>query len=106
MHLATDNSIDATPVDAGEIVALRTVLDGSDSAFAVLRAAYRSAQIDGREPHVVELAFDPTVDLESLLPPDATIQRSVVDEDNDRMLLARGPTTRCSAGPVDAAATR
>ena len=39
---------------------------------------------------MVEVAFDPSVDLEDLLPPDATLLRSVVDEDNDCMLLARG----------------
>jgi len=91
MHTATHNSIDATPVDAGEVVALRTVLDGTDHPFSVLRAFYRTAQIDGRQPHVVELAFDSTVDLEALLPADAVIVRSVTDDENDTMLLAYGP---------------
>jgi Domain of unknown function (DUF5925)/ATPase family associated with various cellular activities (AAA) len=88
---------------ADPIVAPRTVFDGGDSAFAVVRSAYRAAQLDGHEPHVVELDFGAKVDVESLLPADAELLRSVVDDDGDTILFARGigySVLACTIGRV------
>jgi Domain of unknown function (DUF5925)/ATPase family associated with various cellular activities (AAA) len=88
---------------ADPIVAPRTVFDGGDSAFAVVRSAYRAAQLDGHEPHVVELDFEATMDVESLLPADAELLRSVVDDDGDTILFARGggySVLACTIGRV------
>ena len=90
---------------ADPIVAPRTVFDGGDSAFAVVRSAYRAAQLDGHEPHVVELSFESTVDVESLLPGDAELLRSVIDDDGDVILFARGvgySVLACTIGQVSA----
>lgn len=75
---------------ADDLVAPRTVFDASDSAFAVARSAFRTRQLDGREPHVVEVLIEGTDDLVSLFPADARLLRSVVDEDDDAIFFARG----------------
>ncbi len=94
---------------ADPIVAPRTVFDGGDSAFAVVRSAYRAAQLDGHEPHVVELGFDASVDVESLLPGDAELLRSVIDDDGDVILFARGvgySVLACTIGQVSVSVER
>ena len=75
---------------ADDLVAPRTVFDGSDSAFAVVRSAFRTRQLDGREPHVVEVLIEGTDDVVSLFPDDARLLRSVIDEDDDAIFFARG----------------
>jgi hypothetical protein len=74
---------------ADDVVAPQNIFYAADSGFSVVAAAFRSAQVDGREPHAVHLFFDNGVDLESLLPADAEVIRSAAD-DEDTMLLARG----------------
>src|SRR6476659_3347966 len=74
---------------ADDLVAPRTAFDSIDSAFAVVRAAFRTRQIDGREPHVVEVLIEGTDDVASLFPSDARLLRSVVDEDDDAVYFAR-----------------
>src|SRR5881398_636509 len=75
---------------ADDVVAPRTMFDASDSPIAVVRAAFRSRQLDGREPHVVEIVVDGADDLVVLFPTDALVRRSVVDEDGDTVVFARG----------------
>jgi hypothetical protein len=75
---------------ADDVVAPRTVFDSTDSAFAVVRSAFRTRQLDGREPHVVEILVEGTDDVLSLFPEDARLLRSVLDEDDDAVFLARG----------------
>ena len=75
---------------ADDLVAPRTAFDATDSAFSVVRAAFRTRQIDGREPHVVEVIVEGADDVVALFPADARLLRSVVDEDDDAMYFARG----------------
>src|SRR3954464_15780679 len=75
---------------ADDVVAPRTVFDSTDSAFAVVRSAFRTRQLDGREPHVVEVLIDGTDDVVSLFPAEARLLRSVIDEDDDAVYFARG----------------
>ncbi len=75
---------------ADDVVAPRTVFDSTDSAFAVVRSAFRTRQLDGREPHVVEVLIEGTDDVVSLFPADARLLRSVLDEDDDAVYFARG----------------
>src|SRR3954451_10122142 len=75
---------------AGDVVAPRTMFDASDSSFGVVRAAFRSRQLDGREPHVVEIVVDGVDDLVALFPTDAIVLRSVTDEDGDTIVFAHG----------------
>jgi hypothetical protein len=75
---------------ADDVVAPQTVFTGGDSPYLVIMAAFRSALLDGREPHARHTTFDDDVDLEALLPDDAEIVRSVTDDD-DTVLFARGP---------------
>jgi hypothetical protein len=72
------------------LVAPGNAFDAYDGPEAILRAAFRTRQLDGREPHVVEFRIDGIDDALVLLPPDATVLRSVVDEDGDVYLHARG----------------
>ena len=62
---------------------------GRGPIYAVLYAAFRDALIDGREPHGVFLKLEEGTDVEPMLPPDAEVVRSAVDDD-DTSLLARG----------------
>jgi hypothetical protein len=80
------DSSDATPT----LTAARHTFDVYDGAAGVVRAAFRARQLDGCEPHVVELRIDRVEDLPSVLPADATVVRSVLDEDGDLVLFARG----------------
>src|SRR3954447_3154157 len=73
---------------AEPIVAPANLFSGSDGPFAILTAAFREA-IDGREPHSIFLNLEPGTDPDAVLPPDAEIVRSAVDDD-DTSLLARG----------------
>jgi hypothetical protein len=74
---------------AEEVVAPRNVFSAADAAFSVVLAAFRGAQVDGREPHAVYLEFDDGTDPEALFPTDAEVIRSAADEDGV-LLLARG----------------
>jgi len=77
--------------DSGaSVVSPGHAFDGFDPAAAVVRAAYRSRQLDGSEPHVAELRIDRVDDATALLPRGASVLRSVLDDDGDLMLLARG----------------
>ena len=75
---------------AEDIVAPRTFFGVGDSPYSIVVAAFRSAQLDGREPHARHTAFDDGVDVEALLPEDADIVSSAADDD-DTMLYVRGP---------------
>jgi len=75
---------------AEELGAPRVVSDVSGSTFEVVRAAFRTRMVDGREPHMVEIALDGVDDLVSLFPADAIVLRSVTDEDDDTLFFARG----------------
>ena len=74
---------------AEPIVAPANLFSGSDGPFAILTAAFREALIDGREPHGVFLNLEPGTDPDAVLPLDAEVVRSAVD-DEDTSLLARG----------------
>jgi hypothetical protein len=74
---------------AEEIVAPQNVFSASDSAFSVVLAAFRSAQVDGREPHAVYLSFNEGVNVEALFPADAEVIRSAANEEG-ALLLAHG----------------
>ena len=76
----------------------QTVFSGGDSPYLVIMAAFRSALLEGREPHAWHTKFDDDVDLEALLPDDAEIVRSVTDDD-DTVLFARVPATASSPRP-------
>lgn len=92
MHTTFDDIPNAEDLGiADDLVAPRTTFDGSDSAYAVVRSAFRTRQLDGREPHVVEVLVEGTDDLVSLFPADARLLRSYVDEDDDSIFFARGP---------------
>jgi hypothetical protein len=75
---------------ADDLVAPRTVFDSCDSAWDVVRSAFRSRVIDGIEPHVVEVVVEGVADIETVIPDDAHVMRSVTDEDGDVVLFARG----------------
>ncbi len=75
---------------ADDVVAPRTFFGVGDSPYSIVIAAFRSAQLDGREPHARHTTFDDGVDVEALLPDDAEIIRSAADDD-DTMLYVRGP---------------
>ena len=75
---------------------------GADTIWAVLYAAFRDALADGREPHGVMVALAKGTDIEALVPADAEIVRSAVDEE-DVALLAKGlgfTVLLSSAGPI------
>jgi hypothetical protein len=76
---------------AEEIVAPRNVFDASDGAFGVIRTVFRAYQLDGREPHVVEILVEGVEDPVDLIPAEATLLRSAIDEDDDALFYARGP---------------
>src|SRR6478672_4096614 len=91
MHTTFDDILEPDTLGiADDLVAPRTAFDSSDSAFSVVRSAFRTRQIDGREPHVVEILIEGTDDVVALFPPDARLLRSVVDEDDDAIYFARG----------------
>jgi hypothetical protein len=75
---------------AEDVVAFRNNLDADDTPISIVRTAFRSRQLDGREPHVFEVLVEGVRELESLFPPDARVLRSVTDEDGDTVILARG----------------
>jgi hypothetical protein len=74
---------------AEPIAAPSNVFSGADTIYAVLYAAFRDPMSDGREPHGVFLKLDEGTDIEAILPADAEIVRSAVD-DEDTALLAKG----------------
>ena len=87
---------------AESIAAPSNVFSGADTIYAVLYAAFRDPMSDGREPHGVFLKLDEGTDIEAILPNDAEIVRSAVD-DEDTALLAKGlgyTVLVSSAGPV------
>jgi hypothetical protein len=87
---------------AEPIAAPSNVFSGADTIYAVLYAAFRDPMSDGREPHGVFLKLDEGTDVEAILPSDAEIVRSAVD-DEDTALLAKGlgyTVLASSAGPV------
>jgi hypothetical protein len=75
---------------ADDLVAPRTVFDSSDPVWNVVRSAFRSRVIDGTEPHVVQTAVEGIAEIETVIPMDAHVLRSVIDEDGDVTLFARG----------------
>jgi hypothetical protein len=95
---------------AEPIAAPANVFSGADSTYAILTAAYRQPILDGREPHGVFLKLEEGTDIEAVLPADAEVVRSAVD-DEDASLLAKGlgySVLISTAGPVAlvSAATR
>ena len=87
---------------AEPIAAPCNMFSGADTIYAVLYAAFRDPMSDGREPHGVFLKLDEGTDIEAILPNDAEIVRSAVD-DEDTALLAKGlgyTVLVSSAGPV------
>jgi hypothetical protein len=87
---------------AEPIAAPSNMFSGADTIYAVLYAAFRDPMSDGREPHGVFLKLDEGTDIEAILPNDAEIVRSAVD-DEDTALLAKGlgyTVLVSSAGPV------
>ena len=87
---------------AEPIAAPSNMFSGADTIYAVLYAAFRDPMSDGREPHGVFLKLDEGTDIEAILPADAEIVRSAVD-DEDTALLAKGlgyTVLVSSAGPV------
>jgi hypothetical protein len=87
---------------AEPIAAPSNMFSGADTIYAVLYAAFRDPMSDGREPHGVFLKLDEGTDVEAILPTDAEIVRSAVD-DEDTALLAKGlgyTVLVSSAGPV------
>ena len=87
---------------AEPIAAPSNMFSGADTIYAVLYAAFRDPMSDGREPHGVFLKLDDGTDIEAILPHDAEIVRSAVD-DEDTALLAKGlgyTVLVSSAGPV------
>jgi|1186.fasta_scaffold103820_2 hypothetical protein len=79
---------DITPAE--DVVAPRNLFTVGDSPYSVLIAAFRTALLDGSEPHARHTKFDEGVDLDALVPDDAEVARSAADDD-DTMLYARGP---------------
>ena len=87
---------------AEPIAAPSNMFSGADTIYAVLYAAFRDPMSDGREPHGVFLKLDDGTDIEAILPADAEIVRSAVD-DEDTALLAKGlgyTVLVSSAGPI------
>ena len=87
---------------AEPIAAPSNMFSGADTIYAVLYAAFRDPMTDGREPHGVFLKLEEGTDVEAILPADAEIVRSAVD-DEDTALLAKGlgyTVLVSSAGPV------
>jgi hypothetical protein len=87
---------------AEPVAAPSNVFTGADTIYAVLYAAFRDAMADGREPHGVLVQLDPGTDVDTVLPLDAEVVRSAVD-DEDTALLAKGlgyTVLLSSAGPV------
>jgi Domain of unknown function (DUF5925) len=87
---------------AEPVVAPSNVFSGADTIWAVLYAAFRDAMADGREPHGVMVRLAKGTDIEALVPADAEIVRSAVD-DEDVALLAKGlgfTVLLSSAGPI------
>jgi hypothetical protein len=87
---------------AEPIGAPSNMFSGSDAIYAVLYAAFRDPMTDGREPHGVFLKLEEGTDVEAILPADAEVVRSAVDDD-DTLLLAKGlgyTVLVSSAGPV------
>jgi hypothetical protein len=87
---------------AEPIAAPSNMFSGADTIYAVLYAGFRDPMSDGREPHGVFLKLDDGTDVEAILPTDAEIVRSAVD-DEDTALLAKGlgyTVLVSSAGPV------
>jgi hypothetical protein len=92
MHITFDDIPEQDTLGPSEeIVAPRSTFEGGDGASAVIEAVFRAPQLDGREPHVVQVQLDGKPDLEPLLPSDAVLERSYTDEDRDVLLYARGP---------------
>ncbi len=87
---------------AEPVVAPSNVFTGADTIWAVLYAAFRDAMADGREPHGVLVGLEKGTDIDTLVPADAEIVRSAVD-DEDVALLAKGlgfTVLLSSAGPI------
>ena len=87
---------------AEPVVAPSNVFTGADTIWAVLYAAFRDAMADGREPHGVLVGLAKGTDVDTLVPADAEIVRSAVD-DEDVALLAKGlgfTVLLSSAGPI------
>ena len=87
---------------AEPVVAPSNVFSGADTIWAVLYAAFRDAMADGREPHGVMVGLEKGTDVDALVPADAEIVRSAVD-DEDVALLAKGlgfTVLLSSAGPI------
>ena len=87
---------------AEPIAAPSNVFSGADTIYAVMYAAFRDPMTDGREPHGVFLKLDEGTDVEAILPTDAEIVRSAVD-DEDNALLVKGlgyTVLVSSAGPI------
>jgi Domain of unknown function (DUF5925) len=87
---------------AEPIAAPSNMFSGADTIYAVLYAAFRDPMSDGREPHGVFLTLDDGTDVAAILPTDAEIVRSAVD-DEDTALLAKGlgyTVLVSSAGPI------
>ena len=90
MSGASDDNTRVEPlVTADGVVEPRTFFGVGDSPYSIVIAAFRRAQLDGREPHARHTTFDDGVDVEALLPDDAEIVRSAADDD-DTMLYVRG----------------
>jgi hypothetical protein len=87
---------------AESIAAPSNVFSGADAIYAVVYAAFRDPMTDGREPHGVLLKLEEGTDVEAVLPADAEIVRSAIDDD-DTLLLAKGlgyTILVSSAGPL------
>ena len=87
---------------AEPISAPSNVFSGADTIYAVLYAAFRDPMSDGREPHGVFLKLDDGTDVEAIVPTDAEVVRSAID-DEDVALLAKGlghTILVSSAGPI------
>jgi Domain of unknown function (DUF5925) len=90
MHTTIDDIHDVSSLGAAEpVVAPSNMFAGSDSTYSVLAAAFRQAMIDGVEPHGVFLRLEAGFDPDAVLPADAEVVRSAID-DEDTTLLAKG----------------
>jgi hypothetical protein len=87
---------------AEPIAAPSNMFSGADTIYAVLYAAFRDPMTDGREPHGVFLKLDEGTDVDALVPADAELVRSAVDDDDTALLLkGLGYTVLLSsAGPI------